>query len=313
MDEICDRLPEKTDLKVKVHFFFRVPNNGLFVKLSELDGGSFRIYTEKPTDDRPQDAPLIELSRCKHCGEYVAIAQINRRDSSYGPILMDDSDMFELEPDEEEQADKFIFAVTDKKLQPGDNNCGFKIIGDKFLEAPGLMNSDGEWRVIANTQHRCPHCSTKLTKTIGDGDKDDSIEEEDGKKLQKFRFSADLISRIIAPEILDQLAEADNQDGLLHRGQQYISFVDSRQAAARGSLGQNLEQERMWVYSRIFHALNQKAQMGNGTENQIKALENELALLNPRKDRNRVNEIYEEIDRLEGIQSGELTWAEITD
>ena len=312
LDEMCDRLPEKTDLKVKVHFFFRVPNNGLFVKLTELEGGSFKIYTEKPTDDRPQDAPLIELSRCKHCGEYIAIAQINRRDSSYGPIIMDDSDMFELEPNEEEQSDKFIFAVTDKKLQAGDNNCGFKIIGDKFIEAPGSMNEDGGWRIIANTQNRCPHCSTKLTKTIGEPESEDSIEEEDGKKLQKFRFSSDLISRIIAPEILDQLAEADNTDGLLHKGQQYISFVDSRQGAARGSLGQNLEQERMWAYSRIFHALNEKAATGSSATAKIKELEEELGSLNPRKDRDRVNEIYDEIERLEAIQDGELSWTEIT-
>ncbi|MBD5427331.1 MAG: DEAD/DEAH box helicase, partial [Treponema sp.] len=311
LDEICKRLPEKSDLKVKVHFFFRVPNNGLFVKLSELEGGSFKIYTEKPTDDQSQEAPLIELSRCKHCGEYVAIAQINKRDSSYGPIIMDDSDMFELEPNEEEQSDKFIFAVTDKKLQAGDNNCGFKIIGDKFIEAPGSMNDDGGWRIIANTQNRCPHCRTKLTKTIGEAESEDSIEEEDGKKLQKFRFSADLISRIIAPEILDQLAEADNTSGLLHKGQQYISFVDSRQGAARGSLGQNLEQERIWVYSRIFHALNEKAATGGNATGKIKKLEEELGLLNPRKDRDRVNEIYDEIERLEAIQGGELSWTEI--
>lgn len=312
LDEMCDRLPEKTDLKVKVHFFFRVPNNGLFVKLSELVGGSFKIYTEKPTDGSPQDAPLIELSRCKHCGEYVAVAQINRRDSSYGPITMDDSDMFELEPDEEERSDKFIFAVTDKKLQAGDNNAAFNIVGDRFIEAPGSMNEDGGWRVIANTQNRCPHCSTKLTKTIGDDESEDSYEEEDGKKLQKFRFSVDLISRIIAPEILDQLAEADNTDGLLHKGQQYISFVDSRQGAARGSLGQNLEQERMWVYSRIFHELNRRAALSDEAADKIKKIEDQLGLLNPRRDRDKINELYTEIENLEAIQGTKLSWAEIT-
>lgn len=312
LDEMCDRLPENTELKVKVHFFFRVPNNGLFVKLSELEGGSFKIYTEKPTDSRLQDAPLIELSRCKHCGEYVAVAQINRRDSSYGSITMDDSDMFELEPNEEERSDKFIFAVTDKKLQVGDNNAAFTIDGDKFMENPGSMNKDGGWHVIANTQNRCPHCSTKLTKTVGNGDSEDSYEEEDGKKLQKFRFSVDLISRIIAPEILDQLAEADNTDGLLHKGQQYISFVDSRQGAARGSLGQNLEQERMWAYSRIFHELNRRAALTDEAATQIKEIENQLGFLNPRRDREKINELYTEIENLEAIQGAKLSWAEIT-
>ena len=311
LDAMCSRLPGNTELKVKVHFFFRVPNNGLFVRLSEVIGGSFKIYPEKPTDKSSQDAPLLELSRCKHCGEYVAVAQISG--DTYGPIMMDDSDMFEIEPGEDERSDKFIFALTDRQLQPGDNNVGFNIVGDRFLESPGMMNSDGDWRVIANTQNRCPHCGTKLTKTVGDDYSEDSYQEEDGKKLQKFRLSTDLISRIIAPEILDQLAKADNPEGLLHNGQQYISFVDSRQGAAKGSMGQNLEQERMWAYSKIFHELNRRKREASNLEKDIEAHEKELPKLNPRTDRARIAQIYNKIDELESRKNASLSWSEITE
>lgn len=311
LDGMCARLPKKTDLKVKVHFFFRVPNNGLFVKLTEVLDGSFHIYPEKPIEKTPQDAPLLELSRCKHCGEYVAVAQISG--DTYGPILMDDSDMFELDQGEDERSDKFIFALTNKKLQPGDNNVGYNIIGDRFIEGPGMMNHDGDWRVIANTQNRCPHCGTKLTKTVGDEDSENSYQEEDGKKLQKFRLSTDLISRIIAPELLDQLAEAENPEGLLHKGQQYISFVDSRQGAAKGSLGQNLEQERMWAYSRIFHELNRRKRNSASVDAEITELEAALPKLNPRADRAKIAKIYDKIDELERQKDASLSWLEITE
>lgn len=76
-------------------------------------------------------------------------------------------------------------------------------------------------------------------------------------RLQKFRLSADFISRMMAPSILDQLDKGDSKTGgiVLHDGQQYISFVDSRQAAAKATLKQNLEQERMWFNSTIYHEL----------------------------------------------------------
>lgn len=62
---------------------------------------------------------------------------------------------------------------------------------------------------------------------------------------------------MMAPSILDQLDKGESTTGgiVLHDGQQYISFVDSRQAAAKATLKQNLEQERMWLYSTIYHEM----------------------------------------------------------
>ena len=42
---------------------------------------------------------------------------------------------------------------------------------------------------------------------------------------------------MMAPSILDQLDKGDSKTGgiVLHDGQQYISFVDSRQAAAKAT------------------------------------------------------------------------------
>ena len=104
LDEMCQTAEDEglEDLRVKVHYFYRVPNHGLFVDISDphyKEDGSFKIYTENMPDDKPDAAPLLEMSRCKHCGEYVAIAEEVKMDDgiAYSPITMDDSDMFDLE------------------------------------------------------------------------------------------------------------------------------------------------------------------------------------------------------------------------
>ncbi len=87
-------------------------------------------------------------------------------------------------------------------------------------------------------------------------------EEQDGKKLQKFRVASDFISRLIAPSTLNLMTEANDGKKHMHHGQQYISFVDSRQTAAQGTIKQNVEEERLWVYSKIFHELNRRSLHG---------------------------------------------------
>lgn len=58
----------------------------------------------------------------------------------------------------------------------------------------------------------------------------------------------------------------DEKKIFLHKGQQYISFVDSRQMAARSTIKQNLEEERLWVYGTIFHELCRMATAGSMTK-----------------------------------------------
>ena len=104
----------------------------------------------------------------------------------------------------------------------------------------------------------CPHCNSKLTTKKDLDEEEDADEDLESAYLQKFRMSADFISRIMAPSVLDQLATGESKDKekfVLHDGQQYISFADSRQLAAKATLKQNLEQERMWFYSTIYHEM----------------------------------------------------------
>lgn len=291
LDEMCQREEERykaaghniPDMKLKVHYFYRVPNNGLFVRLDEIEDGAFKIYTENAIGKRIAEedrttanvAPLLEMSRCKHCGEYVALGIVDTDDWSYEAIASDDTDMFDLvENDSDDKSSKkyAIFGLSNENNVSGDNNVTFKVLPGGKLEPMTPLEIAAEervpregadirrpWRLVGNTQCCCPNCNAKQT---GKRDTDKEIEGDangnmEDNRLQKFRLSADFISRMMAPSILDQLEEGQSMtDGIvLHKGQQYISFVDSRQAAAKATLKQNLEQERMWFYSIIYHEL----------------------------------------------------------
>lgn len=289
LDEMCQREEERyratgkpaPDMKLKVHYFYRVPNNGLFVRLDEAADGAFKIYTEntigKRHDDKQKvdESPLLEMSRCKHCGEYVALGVVDTQEWTYESVVTDDSDMFDLvEADADEECTKkyVLFGLSSCKNTKGDNNVSFRVLPGGKLEpmtpaevAAGehdcMLGENGyrPWRLVGNTQCCCPNCNAKQTRKR-DTDKDiegDANGNMEDNRLQKFRLSADFISRMMAPSILDQLEEGTSKgDGIvLHKGQQYISFVDSRQAAAKATLKQNLEQERMWFYSIIYHEL----------------------------------------------------------
>lgn len=267
------------DMKLKVHYFYRVPNNGLYVRLNEFNDGSFKIYTENrlnnsnklSTSHTEEETPLLELSRCKHCGEYVALAMVDINDWTYGPIPTDDSDMFDIDiPNNDNNSTKryVIFGLSNKQNEKGDNNVKFRILPGARIQplTPADEKDINGWHIIGNTQCCCPYCNTKQTKRHN-SDKDienDANGNMEDNRLQKFRLSADFISRMMAPSILDQLDKGKSTTGgiVLHDGQQYISFVDSRQAAAMATLKQNLEQERMWLYSTIYHEMCRRQASG---------------------------------------------------
>lgn len=139
LDEMCQKAEDMglEDLRVKVHYFYRVPNHGLYVDLADshyTEDGSFRVYLENKSGQRSKDdAPLLEMSRCKHCGEYVAIAEEVKYDDGIGyqPITMDDSDMFDLDNTEDTGKTLYVFGTTKSENAEYDNNIPYIIKGNK--------------------------------------------------------------------------------------------------------------------------------------------------------------------------------------
>lgn len=273
LDEMVNRMGDNTDMKVKVHYFYRVPNNGLYVRLDHInEDGTFQLYTENKLG-KESDTPLVELTRCKNCGEYVAVVRRDKNEGVYHGIEPEDSDIFDLEDmNEEGDFETKVFALSKSRNKKGQGNSIYLLTTDNKLKPalPGEVNPE-EWHLVSNQHTQCPYCNCKLTKQKdGDSELDAQTTQEISEEgtLSKFRLSAEFISRIMAPSVLDQLDKFTSPDGkrLLHDGQQYISFADSRQLAAKATLKQNQEQERMWFYSTIYHELCKRSLSKNSGE-----------------------------------------------
>ena len=313
-DDMCKRAEALDPLmmKAKVHYFYRVPNNGLFVRLDEHNDGAFHIYDHNIIDEREANKePLLELCRCKHCGEYVAVALQNTTTGEYEPYMADDSDMFDLTEDDSDESElKFsILGLSNSDNIRGDNNAKYILADHKLQPASAGSIPKGAWHIVGNTQYCCPYCNSKLSRKKVD--EEDETDFEDAR-LVKFRLSSDFVSRVIAPSTLDQLDKFtdDSENIILHDGQQYISFVDSRQAAAKTTLKQNLEQERLWFYTTIYHELCRRKADVRKVQEQIKELKLELINIDPTSPK--FMEIVAQVNALNDKQKDYLTWKEIS-
>ena len=266
LDEMCQRVEElkqspedKLLMKCKVHYFYRVPNNGFYVRLNEQQDGAFEVYTQKPVEAEANKLPLLELTRCKHCGEFLAVGMLEKPEGTLYSLENNDSDMFDLGTDEDDSSElkQTVFALSNKPITDL-SHTGCYDIDDNNKIVPTRVSSYSPtvWHLIGNEYHECPCCQKKLTRTESKKKDSDAEDNSEDLRLQKLRLSAEFISRILAPTTLDQLDESTSRNSItLHKGQQYISFVDSRQAAAKSTMNQNLEQERLWFYSTIYSEL----------------------------------------------------------
>ena len=313
LDDMCrraDAIPGLS-MKVKVHYFYRVPNNGLYVRLTQHENGAFKIYTQNTISAKDgDDSPILELCKCKHCGEYVAIARLNTVNREYEPVTPDDKDMFDLIEDEndEDETKYVIIGLSNNPNQKGDNNGAYIAEGNKLTVATPGSYDPNDWHLVANTQCKCPFCNAKQTKSK---DQDEDTADLERSYLRKFRMKPDLISRIIAPSILDQLDKPEPEEGkfMLHDGQQYLSFVDSRQAAAQATIRQNIEEEKLWVYSVIFNELNRRALAQQTAKERIASLRMKLKSASV----DEMIDIVPQIKQLESSMKSFMSWSEIAE
>lgn len=277
LDEMCQRIEKlyaedvekygkekaKILMKCKVHYFYRVPNNGMYVRLDEFRDGAFNIYTQKPLEQEDSKLPLLELCRCKNCGEFLAVGRLDKANGKLETVESDNPDMFDLDfgdDDDRGNMKQVVFALSNVPVTEDDHTGSYDVEGLSVRPSTSKTYRPTEWHIIGNEYCECPCCRKKLTKygSTKDKKKEDSDAEEiiEDMRLNKLRLSADFISRVLAPTTLDQLDEATSANSItLHSGQQFLSFVDSRQAAAKSTMNQNLEQERLWFYTTIYHEL----------------------------------------------------------
>ncbi|MCF0186194.1 MAG: DEAD/DEAH box helicase, partial [Bacteroidaceae bacterium] len=348
LDEMCKRIEDlyaqdvekygkkeaKILMKCKVHYFYRVPNNGMYVRLDEFQNGAFNVYTQKPIEQEEGKLPLLELCRCKHCGEFLAVGMLEKPDGKLYPMESNDTDMFDLGADDDEDADikQTVFALSNTGVTDDDHTGSYDIEGLLVKPSTNKTYRPTEWHLIGNEYRECPCCRKKLSNyvSVKDKKKEESDAEEiiEDMRLIKLRLSSEFISRVLAPTTLDQLDEATSANSItLHSGQQFLSFVDSRQAAAKATMNQNLEQERLWFYTTIYHEL---CRLNNGLnlEDVKKKLEDiSVDRSVSRAERSEANNLLDELEdtstkpariqeiikQVSGASDAILSWDKIAD
>lgn len=315
LDEFCDH-----GLKAKVHFFYRVANSGIRVQLDTWDNkakGLLKLQSLMPL--KPNATPALEVVRCKYCGEYFAIAKVNVNDPQhYWPSTENDDDLFNLSSD---KSNKVFFGVVPANDPRKENNAYVSINGNSYKTG---ANPTGDWALVVNTNRQCPHCSAHLypqkNNSNSTSQNQEDVEDDSCFKATRLRISSEFIARLMAPGILDCMkAKAEDPNNRTidapHKGQQYISFVDSRQAAAKGTFHQNVEVERDWVYSRVFHKL---LQISSELEITLKKQELSAKINKARKEKNWAlsGQLSGELFELENnypntADKSYLTWSDI--
>lgn len=296
LDEYCG-----LGLKAKVHFFDKVLTQGLKVNLLDIKNGCFNISSEVPSSEENK-TPYLELMRCAKCGEYLALGESQSiEEGTFGASTISDNDMFDFDSIDNHHKVLLFGLTRNTELDPEVGNYYVEIKDNKFSE---VKAESDKWNIVVNPKCKCPHCGSRIGKNDEDSDLNEQI---DYKTINSFRVSSDFISRIIAPVVIDNLNEAGvDKDKKPHRGQQFISFVDSRQAAAKATLQQNLEQERLWVYSRVFNELNKRKAEA---EPQIAKLEKKYNTLKEMEGFESDAEDY--LKQIEKLKASYLTWSDV--
>ena len=258
LDELCQDDSKGKGLKAKVHFFFHAPNRGLKVELSQFnkDKGTFKIHTEVPLNNEGE-RPYLDIVRCNYCGEYIARGCKGEGDDTYKAVTNAENDLFD---DLGKEIPNPLFFGLLKEENAIVKSPAIKIENNGCYKH--VPFEKGEWNLVVNSNSLCPCCGEPLTKKPSKDVQKDPVEnavgDVDQKKLKTFRLASNHVSRIITPAILSSLQDNhEKYPDAPHNGQQFISFVDSRQAAARFTLDANLNQEALWIQSTLFHLLNE--------------------------------------------------------
>lgn len=272
LDEVYDTRPEKNiesrlakldtlcegenGIPLKTHFFYRVLTQGLRVRLDQFNSkkGYFEIYSNEPVDSK---IPFLELRKCSCCGGYVAVGEMSTdgdQADTYRRTTLKDGDVFDFD-DVKESKKPLLFGILNNKRDKYEQTRVVNVHENKI--SPREWPADGEYAIVESQGLLCPYCGTNFGENKKKKDENSENQEElYDKKLTSFRLSSDFVARLMAPALLNQMSEEEGEHP--HKGQQYLSFVDSRQAAARATLRQMKEVESQWVYSKIFHELCKK-------------------------------------------------------
>lgn len=195
---------------------------------------------------------LLEVNRCNACGNLLLVGQ--EQNGYYGFAKKESQSLFEIEhnddsndigtaSNESDNSVSFVLArgVTEKPINR--SSLTGKILNSQEGKIE-TSDSDRDFVICQNEKGAiiCPHCA------------------ESTDKLQPM-YTGNLFSRLLAPTLLEQTAAETNDVNALWHGRKYISFTDNRQGTAKSSFQQNIEVERNWIRSAIYHYLSNERRL----------------------------------------------------
>jgi DEAD/DEAH box helicase domain-containing protein len=280
----------KPFLPLRGHFFHRALN-GLWAcanaacegrqgtPLDNLGWAFGRLFMERRQHCDTCGSPVYELVQCGECGaEYLSVVEVFKQgDDWLQPRLYErDEDEFqiELEPldeeDEEAEPSKSPAPSRDfPRLLVSDNSPQTNSIGL-------LDNGRLDWSRVEGVQVHllgpdpdrdnklcCPCCKTR---------------DRQGDLFRPVRLGAPFLLQTAIPTLLCHLPPYNPSASTLPLdGRRLISFTDSRQGTARFSSKLQLETERNFVRSLLYHSIADRARPTNGQA--VDELRKEIAAL----------------------------------
>lgn len=268
---LADGTPENF-LPLRAHLFGRTVgglwacvNRDCGAKSNTLQDGNWgfgQVYFAR-RDKCECGAPVLDLVSCNECNTVHLMGRVNRDGSIRSISEPDDIDDFarQLDPPDDEDAPEFLTALDDSEEER-------VVLSAKPTELTlrDTLDGDGQRGVPNSAQSfavdiylppygegmRCPACETK--------------ERRHGSLFMRKILGAPFQLSNALPSLLEFSPE--KADGFDHpaNGRRMITFTDSRQGTARIAANLQMDSERNFFRSQVYHTLLAEQQVGDAPE-----------------------------------------------
>lgn len=323
--EIVDLLGDKIDglnihgkpdalLPTRMHLFIRAIN-GIFTCsnsvcpsgiVPKLHLGELTTYQEANCPNDDCKSPMLEVVRCGDCGGLLIIGEEDQ-DGYHMRINQrpDDVDLFE-DLDDDDSKDitgksLFIVGMSDKPCPRHNVETNYVYFNarNRCINRSSTPGSGYFTECLSGDRKICPHCGKTLSF----------------KDLKSFCVGAPFMGRTLSRLILEQAEQDTKNTDVVHGGQKYITFTDSRSGTAKSAMHSNMEVERNWIRGGIFQILSDKRRDNyspGGLDKEDQEELDDLAAMPSR--RGRLQARYEEL--IEKAKGGEpdtvaLSWKDL--
>lgn len=301
-------------LPTRMHLFIRAIN-GIFTCsnsvcpsgiVPKLHLGELTTYQEANCPNDDCKSPMLEVVRCGDCGGLLIIGEedqngyhmrINQRP--------DDVDLFE-DLDDDDSKDitgksLFIVGMSDKPCPRHNVETNYVYFNarNRCINRSSTPGSGYFTECLSGDRKICPHCGKTLSF----------------KDLKSFCVGAPFMGRTLSRLILEQAEHDTKNTDVVHGGQKYITFTDSRSGTAKSAMHSNMEVERNWIRGGIFQILSDKRRDNyspGGLDKEDQEELDDLAAMPSR--RGRLQARYEEL--IEKAKGGEpdtvaMSWKDL--